>query len=198
MFTGIIEATGLVNQVIKESGNIHFWIQSDISNSLKVDQSVAHDGVCLTVTDLKDGQHCVTAIHETLQRTNLGTWEVGKSINLERCMRLDQRLDGHLVQGHVDTIAYCQEVQTEHGSWRYSFTIDTKYAAYLVDKGSICVNGVSLTAINPKLDGFEVAIIPYTFEHTNFQFLRSGQQVNLEFDIIGKYILRNLTITKEL
>lgn len=190
MFTGIIEAFGTVSGVNREGSNVHFTIDSPISDSLKVDQSVAHDGVCLTVVGLGEGQHTVTAIEETLSRTRLGEWEVGSRINLERAMKADARLDGHMVQGHVDATAQCTAVETRDGSWYYRFQYKPTEEHLLVDKGSICINGVSLTVVEPQEDRFSVAIIPYTYEHTNFKSLQAGHTVNLEFDIIGKYIAR--------
>lgn len=190
MFTGIIEAFGTVSGVNREGSNVHFTIDSPISDSLKVDQSVAHDGVCLTVVGLGEGQHTVTAIEETLSRTRLGEWEVGSRINLERAMKADARLDGHMVQGHVDATAQCTAVETRDGSWYYRFQYKPTEEHLLVDKGSICINGVSLTVVEPQEGRFSVAIIPYTYEHTNFKSLQAGHTVNLEFDIIGKYIAR--------
>jgi riboflavin synthase len=190
MFTGIVESKGTVVKIEKERTNIHFTIQSAISSALKIDQSVSHDGVCLTVVAINDDTHTVTAIDETLQRTNLSGWQVGKKINLERCMIVGARLDGHIVQGHVDDKAICTEVKDENGSWRYFFQYKPSPGHLVVNKGSICVNGVSLTVVAPKRDMFSVAIIPYTWEHTNFQDLKAGDFVNLEFDIIGKYLAR--------
>ncbi len=190
MFTGIIEAFGTVSAIKREGSNVHFTIDSPISGSLKVDQSVAHDGVCLTVVGLGEAQHTVTAIEETLNRTRLGEWEVGSRINLERAMKADARLDGHMVQGHVDATAVCTAVETRDGSWYYRFQYKPTEEHLLVDKGSICINGVSLTVVEPQEDRFSVAIIPYTYEHTNFKALQAGHTVNLEFDIIGKYIAR--------
>jgi riboflavin synthase len=196
MFTGIIEASGIVRSIVKDRSNIHFIIESSISDQLKVDQSVSHNGACLTVTDLlpavegRLASHRVTAVEETLRRTNLGNWQEGTSINLERCMQLGERLDGHIVQGHVDNLATCTEVLETGGSWRFTFRIDSKNAHLLVDKGSVCINGVSLTVVEPADDLFSVAIIPYTWEHTNFNAIRPGDPVNIEFDIIGKYVAK--------
>ncbi len=190
MFTGIVEAQGEIVAIEREAGNLHFDIQSPISSALKVDQSLAHDGVCLTVVSVEGQVHRVTAIEETLQRTALGEWEVGRKLNLERAMQLGARLDGHLVQGHVDDVGVCKAVEPRDGSWLFTFSFDERHAALLVHKGSVCINGVSLTVIDPQKDQFQVAIIPYTYEHTNFGSLRPGQKVNLEFDLIGKYLLR--------
>jgi riboflavin synthase len=192
MFTGIIETTGTVRNVEQERSNVHFVIASPFSEELKIDQSVSHNGVCLTVTAVESGAHRVTAVSETLLRSNLGHWRQGTLVNLERCLAFGGRLDGHVVQGHVDTTAMCTRVAEMGGSWRFDF----EYAAHpqhlLVDKGSVCVNGVSLTVVSPGQNIFSVAIIPYTWEHTNFKTLKEGDLVNLEFDIIGKYIGRYL------
>ncbi len=192
MFTGIIEKKGIVTGVKNEGSNIHFIISSDISSELKIDQSVAHDGVCLTVVEVGAGWHRVTAIEETLFRSNLSGWKVGGIVNLERAMLANARLDGHLVQGHVDTTGICTQAKTLDGSWIFSFQYAANPDYLLVDKGSVCINGVSLTVVNPSSDKFSVAIIPYTFEHTNFQELNIDSVVNLEFDIVGKYIARHL------
>jgi riboflavin synthase len=194
MFTGIIEASGVVERLDRDRSNVHFTIASSISPELKVDQSVSHNGACLTVVALGDGTHTVTAVEETLRRTNLGGWQAGTRINLERSLPLGGRLDGHMVQGHVDGLGECLEVLETGGSWRFTFRYDPFPEHLLVDKGSICVNGVSLTVVEPQDDRFSVAIIPYTWEHTNFRDLRAGDTVNLEFDIIGKYIARHLAL----
>ncbi|HRD82641.1 MAG TPA: riboflavin synthase [Saprospiraceae bacterium] len=190
MFTGIIETAGRVVAMQQEGSNVHFTIASDISSQLKVDQSLAHNGVCLTVTALGEGTHTVTAIEETLQRSNLGRLRPGDALNLERAMRSDGRLDGHIVQGHVDTTGICTGVEELEGSWYFHFEYAPNPDHLLVDKGSVCVNGVSLTVVNPTEKTFSVAIIPYTYEHTNFKAIRPGDTVNLEFDVIGKYIAR--------
>lgn len=190
MFTGIIETTGTITAIERDRGNVHFTLSSDISGQLRVDQSLAHDGVCLTVVDLSEGTHTVTAIQETIKRTRLHEWEIGGRVNLERAMIAGARLDGHIVQGHVDTTAECLAVTEDRGSWYYEFSYATE--DLLVDKGSVCVNGVSLTVVEPTGDTFKVAIIPYTREHTNFGGLGVGGTVNLEFDIIGKYIARQM------
>ena len=194
MFTGIIEETGTVTEVIETGTNRSFWIKSAISSDLKIDQSVAHDGVCLTVDELKEGQHRVTAVKETLSKTNLITWATNRLINLERSMLINGRLDGHLVQGHVDTTGNCTEVKEEAGSWLFTFSFPEEFANLLVEKGSASVNGTSLTVFNVQRNSFNVAIIPYTYEHTNIHQLEPGTPVNLEFDIIGKYVLRNTTL----
>jgi len=194
MFTGIIEAEGRVEHIEREGSNFHFTIASAVSDELKIDQSLAHDGVCLTVVALEPGKHTVTAIEETMKRTRLGQWQVGTVVNLERAMRPDGRLDGHMVQGHVDKVGECVSVEDVDGSWYFRFRYETAPEHLLVDKGSVCVNGVSLTVVNPTDDAFSVAIIPYTYEHTNFHQLQPGSQVNLEFDIIGKYIARHLAL----
>ncbi len=188
MFTGIIEEIGSVSEVRQEDGNVHFTIKSDLSNELKIDQSVAHNGCCLTVVGLGPDHHVVTAIHETLQKTNLGSWKVGSKINLERCMSLNGRLDGHIVQGHVDGLARCIDIADENGSWRYRFDYESDFVT--VEKGSITINGTSLTVVDSEEHSFAVCIIPYTYEHTNFHTLKVGDEVNLEFDIIGKYVAR--------
>jgi riboflavin synthase len=194
MFTGIIEATGTLKSIKREGTNIHFEIESLISNELKVDQSVSHNGVCLTTTQIDDGSHWVTAIDETLTRSNLGDLIIGDTVNLERCMLLNDRLDGHIVQGHVDQTSELLEIIDENGSWRFRFRLDTNNQKYVVQKGSICLNGISLTIADLRETDYSVAIIPYTYENTNFNALRVGQKVNVEFDIVGKYILRNLGV----
>jgi len=190
MFTGIIESLGIVENISLSGTNKEFTISSSISNELKIDQSLAHNGVCLTVTAIENGRHQVTAIDETLQRSNLGHLKVGQSINLERAMSGLSRFDGHLVQGHVDTVGSVTEVIDKDGSWIFTFNFPEENEYLLVDKGSVCINGVSLTVNNPTQNTFQVAIIPYTFEHTTFNHLNPGDSVNLEFDILGKYIAR--------
>jgi riboflavin synthase len=191
MFTGIIESTGLVKEVIPNGSNKTFWIESVISSQLKADQSVSHNGACLTVEEVTNGLHRVTAVDETLQKTNLGTWESGTLVNLERCLALNGRLDGHFVQGHADSTGTCLKIIEKEGSWEIDFEYPGKFSSLLVEKGSITVNGISLTAFNVKRKKFRVAVIPYTFNHTNINALKEGDLVNLEFDLIGKYILRN-------
>lgn len=194
MFTGIIETLGRVEGITKDQTNIHFDIASPISNELKIDQSIAHDGVCLTVVKLDEGLHRVTAIDETLKRSNLGTWEVGSEVNLERCMVANGRFDGHIVQGHVDTVATCKQVEDQGGSWKFYFEHPESNENITVQKGSITINGVSLTVVDSSRTGFSVAIIPYTYEHTGFKNLKAGDKVNLEFDIVGKYVARMMEI----
>jgi riboflavin synthase len=190
MFTGIIETLGRITQLQHEQGNLHITVESAISNELKIDQSVAHNGVCLTVVALEDGRHTVTAIEETLNKTSLGQLKVNDPVNLERCMQMNARLDGHIVQGHVDQTATCTGYKELDGSWEYTFTYDSTIGNVTVEKGSICVNGISLTVVNSQANSFSVAIIPYTYEHTNLHNVREGSVVNLEFDIIGKYVAR--------
>jgi len=186
VFTGIIESVGKILEIQNEGSNIHFCIESSISNELKIDQSVSHNGVCLTVTQVENGMHWVTAIDETLQKSNLGSIAEGNLVNLERCMKVDGRFDGHIVQGHVDTVAEVKEILDQNGSWLFTFLLNKK--GLIVEKGSICINGTSLTCFNVDELNFSVAIIPYTFEYTNFNQLVIGDTVNIEFDIIGKYI----------
>ncbi|RYY36852.1 MAG: riboflavin synthase [Sphingobacteriaceae bacterium] len=190
MFTGIIETLGKITSLKREQTNLHITVTSAISNELKIDQSVAHNGVCLTVVAVADGTHTVTAIYETLNKTNLGELQQGDLVNLERCMQMNGRLDGHIVQGHVDQTAVCIAFKELDGSWEYTFEYDAVAGNVTVEKGSICVNGISLTVVNSQANTFSVAIIPYTFEHTNLQNVRVGTTVNLEFDIIGKYVAR--------
>ncbi len=189
MFTGIIEASGTVKFMETEGTNVNFQITSNISHELKVDQSISHNGVCLTVTQVGTDTHWVTAIDETLQKSNLGGLEVGDLLNLERCMPSNGRFDGHVVQGHVDQTGTVTAIKEEEGSWLFDFSFEPKEEV-VVEKGSICINGVSLTCFNATEDSFRVAIIPYTYEHTNFSKLAVGDRVNLEFDIIGKYVRR--------
>jgi riboflavin synthase len=190
MFTGIIETLGKVTELRHEQGNLHITVESAIAAELKIDQSVAHNGVCLTVIALADGKHTVTAIEETLNKTNIGDLKTGDLVNLERCMQMNARLDGHIVQGHVDQTATCSTFTELDGSWEYTFEYDPAIGNITVEKGSICINGISLTVVNSFDNSFSVAIIPYTFEHTNLQQVRVGSVVNLEFDIIGKYVAR--------
>ena len=190
MFTGIVETTGIVEKMESVGSNISFWISSSLADALKVDQSLAHDGVCLTVEQIEGNLHKVTAIDETLQKTCLGAWETGRTINLERAMMLGGRLDGHLVQGHVDAKGTCISVENKEGSWLLRISFPPKFGALIIEKGSICMNGISLTAFEVSKDAFSVAIIPYTYEHTNINHVIAGNIVNLEFDMLGKYILR--------
>lgn len=190
MFTGIIEELGRVESLKKRNGNLDISISSNITNELKIDQSVAHNGVCLTVVDIKDGVYTVTAIEETLNKTTLGNLKVGDEINIERAMKLGARLDGHIVQGHVDQTATCTMLEEKDGSWVFSFSYDASLNNITIEKGSITVNGVSLTVVNSEYFAFSVAIIPYTYNHTTFKHLNVGDSVNLEFDVIGKYVKR--------
>jgi len=190
MFTGIIETLGKVVDLQQDQGNLHITVESAIAAELKIDQSVAHNGVCLTVVAIADAIHTVTAIEETLNKTSIGYLQVGDLVNLERCMQMNARLDGHIVQGHVDQTAKCIGFKELDGSWEYTFEYDSAIGNVTVEKGSICVNGISLTVVNSHANTFSVAIIPYTFEHTNLQDVREGSVVNLEFDIIGKYVAR--------
>ncbi len=188
MFTGIIETLGEIKAIEKEGGNVHLTITSAITNELKIDQSVAHNGVCLTVTSIINNEYSVTAIQETIDKTNLSDWKIGAAVNLERAMKLGDRLDGHIVQGHVDQIGICKAIKEANGSWYYTFEYDPSLNNLTIEKGSITVNGVSLTVVNSMKNEFSVAIIPYTYEHTNFHIFEVGTKVNLEFDVIGKYV----------
>lgn len=190
MFTGIIEAFGTIRNITYEASNVHFDIDSLLSSELKIDQSLAHDGVCLTVVQTTPESYRVTAIDETIQKTNLSQWKVGKRVNLERCMPADGRFDGHIVQGHVDQVGKVKSIADQNGSWVFDVEFDQKPGNVTVEKGSITINGTSLTCFNSRPGAFSVAIIPYTFEHTNFHQLAAGDLVNLEFDILGKYIQR--------
>jgi riboflavin synthase len=190
MFTGIIETQGTITQIAKDNDNINITISSAITNELKIDQSVSHDGVCLTVVALENDTYTVTAIKETLDKTNLKGWAQGGIVNLERAMKLGDRLDGHIVQGHVDQTGVCKSVENANGSWYFTFEYDKGPSNITIEKGSITVNGVSLTVVNSKDNEFSVAIIPYTFEHTNFKNIKAGTTVNLEFDVVGKYVAR--------
>ncbi|WP_282069619.1 riboflavin synthase [Olleya namhaensis] len=190
MFTGIIETLGTVKQLSTIKDNLDITIESTISSQLKIDQSVAHNGVCLTVVEINDNQYRVTAIKETLDKTNIGDLQINDFVNIERAMKLGDRLDGHIVQGHVDQTAVCIEAKDTNGSWLYTFEYDSKLNNITIEKGSITVNGVSLTVVNSQKNSFSVAIIPYTFEHTNFKQFKIGTKINLEFDVIGKYVKR--------
>lgn len=191
MFTGIIECKGVIKKIIETGENRSFLISSPISAELKVDQSLSHEGICLTVESVENDTHRVTAIAETIQKTNIKYWKENTNVNLERCLMPGGRLDGHLVQGHVDGTGVCIKKETLSGSWLFRFRFPASFAPLIVEKGSVCVNGISLTAFDVGADEFSVAIIPYTFEHTTISDLNVGSEVNLEFDIIGKYILRN-------
>jgi len=190
MFTGIVEEIGKIVAVEKSEGNMNLKISAEMTPELKIDQSVSHNGVCLTVVSIEDNTYTVTAVQETINKTSIGNLKTGDAINLERGMKLGARLDGHIVQGHVDQTAICKEVKETEGSWLYTFEYDPKIGNLTIEKGSITVNGVSLTVVNSKATEFSVAIIPYTYEHTNFKDLREGDTVNLEFDVIGKYVKR--------
>ena len=190
MFTGIIEDLGTIEKLQKEGGNLNLTISSSITTELKIDQSIAHNGVCLTIVDIDNKKYTVTAIQETLDKTNLGILDKGDRVNLERAMKLGDRLDGHIVQGHVDQTGTCISVIEENGSWIYTFEYGSEKDNITIEKGSITINGVSLTVVNSKLNEFSVAIIPYTYEHTTFHSIKEGDKVNLEFDVIGKYISR--------
>ncbi|WOI22325.1 riboflavin synthase [Nonlabens ulvanivorans] len=190
MFTGIIESAARVIQLKKENTNLHLTLESNITSELKIDQSVAHNGVCLTVVAIDGNKYVVTAIEETLQKTNIGALIIGDIVNIERAMKMNARLDGHIVQGHVDQTAVCKDIINKDGSWIFTFEYDKDLHNVTIEKGSICINGVSLTVVNSKINGFSVAIIPYTYEHTGFKTLKKNNVVNLEFDVIGKYVKR--------
>jgi riboflavin synthase len=193
MFTGIVEAAAVVSKIEQKGTNVVFGFSTPLANELKIDQSVSHNGVCLTVVDVSEASYAVEAIDETLKRSNLGSLKIGDKVNLERCMQSSGRFDGHIVQGHVDQTGVVKSIKDMNGSWLFEFQYDPAGGNITVEKGSICVNGVSLTCFNSKDDGFTVAIIPYTFEHTNFHQLKEGDRVNLEFDIIGKYVQKLLS-----
>lgn len=192
MFTGIVEQIGTIVSIEKELENVHFTVESSITDELKIDQSVAHNGCCLTVVSITANHYVVTAIAETIHKTNLGHWNVGDKINLERCMQMNGRLDGHIVQGHVDTTAQCIKIEDQKGSWKFTFRYEQHPEHITVEKGSITINGTSLTVVDSLATEFSVCIIPYTFEFTNFHTLKVGDAVNLEFDIIGKYVAKLL------
>ena len=196
MFTGIVEASGKVTNIVNQKDNVNFTLFCPFTSELKIDQSLAHNGVCLTVVDIQNQEYTVTAIAETLQKTNLGNLKINDEVNLERCLKLGDRLDGHLVQGHVDQTGLCTNVIEQNGSWQFYFEYDKTQNNLTVSKGSICINGVSLTVVDSGINTFSVCIIPYTFEHTNFKHIQKGTVVNLEFDIIGKYISKNQNLNK--
>ena len=196
MFTGIIEDMGMVTNLRKDLNNLHISIKSNITSELKIDQSVAHNGVCLTTVHIEDDIYTVTAIQETLDKSNLGKLKVGDKVNLERAMKLGDRLDGHIVQGHVDQTAVCTKVLETEGSWLFSFKYDPNFRNITIEKGSITVNGTSLTVVDSKKDSFSVAIIPYTYDHTNFSTFEIGTVVNLEFDVLGKYVTKLMELNK--
>ncbi len=197
MFTGIIETLGVVEAIQQNGTNVTFTLRATIAPELKVDQSLAHDGVCLTVEKIEEGSYQVTAIEETIRKTNLAMWKVGRKVNLERCMVMNGRLDGHIVQGHVDCTAICTEVKKLEGSWEYRFEFDSAFAALVIEKGSISVNGTSLTCFQVSNNAFTVAIIPYTYEHTSIQEIAVGDRVNIEFDILGKYVQRAIAVKND-
>lgn len=190
MFTGIIESLGIIKQIEKENDNLHITVSSTLTSELKIDQSIAHNGICLTVVKIDGNSYTVTAIKETILKTNIGRWVKGDLVNLERAMKLGDRLDGHIVQGHVDQIGQCKEVKETNGSWAFTFEYDASLNNLTIEKGSITINGVSLTVVNSKRNEFSVAIIPYTYEHTNFKNINENSVVNLEFDVIGKYVAK--------
>lgn len=195
MFTGIIESLGEVKELYETGTNKTFWIESPLSHQFTVDQSVSHDGVCLTVEEVRHNQHRVTAVLETLEKTALEQWAPGKTVNLEQSLLPSKRLDGHFVQGHVDTTGTCEKIKDRNGSHEFTFRFPKKFAPLVIEKGSISLNGISLTVFDVKKDSFKVAIIPYTLEHTNLRYLKEGDEVNLEFDMIGKYIYRSKQLT---
>jgi riboflavin synthase len=196
MFTGIIESIGMVKEISSVGTNKSFWIESPLAPEFKIDQSVAHNGVCLTVEEIQPPLYKVTAVAETLEKTELDQWKVGSSINLERSLLPSSRLDGHFVQGHVDTTGICKKIKDRDGSHEFEFEFPKKFGALVIEKGSVCVNGISLTAFDVRKSSFKTAIIPYTYQHTNLQNLKEGNEVNLEFDMVGKYILRKLSLEK--
>ncbi len=196
MFTGIIETLGIIKDLKKDNDNLDITISSEITQELKIDQSVAHNGVCLTVVSINNQEYTVTAIRETIEKTNLVDWKIGDLINLERGLKLGDRLDGHIVQGHVDQTAICKSIEEANGSWYFTFEYDLNLNNMTIEKGSITVNGVSLTVVNSKASEFSVAIIPYTFDHTNFKNVKIGTKINLEFDVVGKYVARLYALKK--
>ena len=197
MFTGIIECQGIIKKITEAGSNKTFWIKSAVSPKLKINQSISHDGVCLTVEEVKKNRHRVTAIDETLKKTTLGNWQPGHRVNLERCLKLNARLDGHFVQGHVDVTGLCIDKNEKEGSHEFRIRFPEGFAGSIIEKGSISVNGVSLTAFNVSHNSFDVAVIPYTFENTNLKYIEPGITVNLEFDLVGKYINRKLSLIKQ-
>ncbi len=194
MFTGIIETTGKIKEIITNGSNKTFVIESNMSNELKVDQSVAHSGICLTIEAINNNTHTVTAVDETLQKTTANFWKVNEVVNIERCLIANGRVDGHFVQGHVDDTAICIDKKDVNGSYLYQFEFDKKFATLIIEKGSVCINGISLTCFNVTNNSFQVAIIPYTLQHTNIQYIAVGSKVNIEFDVLGKYINRALAL----
>jgi riboflavin synthase len=198
MFTGIIETTGIIKDISTNGNNKTFVVESSISNSLKTDQSVAHNGICLTVESVYNNTHTITAVHETLQKTNASNWQLNELINIERCLIANGRVDGHFVQGHVDAVATCINIKDDTGSYVYTFSFDEKFAALIIEKGSVCINGISLTCFNVTNTQFNVAIIPYTYNYTNIKNLAINSTVNIEFDVLGKYINRALQLNAKL
>lgn len=196
MFTGIIETLGKITKIEKEQDNLHITVNSSITSELKIDQSVAHNGICLTVVAIENDSYTVTAINETIKKTNIANWQTGEEVNLERAIKLGDRLDGHIVQGHVDQTATCTSIENENGSWVFTFEYDKSLSNITIEKGSITINGTSLTVVNSKENEFSVAIIPYTFEHTNFKYFKKGTIVNLEFDVVGKYVKKIYDLQK--
>lgn len=196
MFTGIIETLGIIKVIEKDQENLHLTIESEITHELKIDQSVAHNGICLTVVKIENKNYTVTAIKETIDKTSIGSWKVDDVLNLERAMKLGDRLDGHIVQGHVDQTGTCTNIKEANGSWVFTFEYDASLNNITIEKGSITVNGTSLTVVNSEKNSFSVAIIPYTYEHTNFHTYKVGTNVNLEFDVIGKYVARLTALGK--
>ena len=196
MFTGIVESLGRIEKIEKDRGNLHVTIKSTLADELKIDQSVSHNGICLTVVSISESTYTVTAINETIEKTTIRFWEENARVNLERGMKMDQRLDGHIVQGHVDQTAVCTNIIDDNGSWYFTFQYDQIFGNVTIEKGSVTVNGVSLTVVNSKINEFSVAIIPYTFENTTFATLKKGDSVNLEFDVIGQYVSRLTNLYK--
>ena len=196
MFTGIIECTGKIERMESTGTNKSFWVDSTVSHDLKIDQSISHDGVCLTVEEIVNGSHRVTAIEETLHKSNLNLWKIGDEINIERCMQMHGRIDGHMVQGHIDTTAVCLHKRNLTGSWEYRFGFRNEFAHLIIEKGSIAVNGISLTLFDVGMNEFSVAIIPYTYEHTNIKNIEVGSVANIEFDLVGKYLARFKEVMK--
>lgn len=197
MFTGIIESMGLITKLEKEDTNLHITIKSEITPETYIDQSIAHNGVCLTVIDIKDQEYTVTAIKETLDKTTLGEWQEGQHVNLERAMQSHQRLDGHFVQGHIDGTVQCLSVENMKGSWNYRFSLPEDRKGLIVNKGSVCLDGISLTVVDPDEHSFGVSIIPYTYEHTNLKHLQAGGSINIEYDMIAKHIVKNIGVYME-
>ena len=197
MFTGIIECKGIIKKISDTDGNRRIWVSSPVTDLLKVDQSVAHNGICLTIEEISNGLHTVTAVPETIQKTSIAGWQEGMAVNIERCLEIGSRLDGHLVQGHVDTTGTCIKKERSDGSWLYRFSFPKEFASLIVEKGSICVNGISLTAFDVADDAFTVTIIPYTYQHTTISDISETDVVNLEFDILGKYILRHARLMQK-